>query len=359
MHTSNQLKTNTPMPTILSVFLIAVLLSLSNSVCGQKKDKRPDWVDNVQNKYSDNFYIASLGVGDTHESAKKKAAAGIAERFKTTIRVEQNYLQRYNSFTDLEGKTAEAGTEELEKQIDTYADETLFNIAYGNFYTDENGRIYVVGYIDRKKTAPIYADKIRENDRQIDNYLTKGKKKNDPVERFAYINAAYIISLYSEQLREQLSIIDQNSVPLTIVSHADVVDARTKAAGNIKFSIAVSGDDENEIYAKIAEIISKTGFRIVNEETSSNVLSIASDISFEKVELERRNLEFIAWNLKIEMKDINNNVLLALNKTSRDGGKSVKTAQRMAYRSIHKYLESNFSSELSAFFDKNVKREKF
>lgn len=342
------------------LIICIIMFSTVQVASGQKKKnkKRPEWVDNVQSIYSDHLYIASLGVSDTHDGAKKRAAAGIAERFKTKINVEQSYLQRYNSFTDAEGGMTEEGAESMEKQIDTYANETLLNIAYGDFYTDENGRVYVVGYIDRGKTAPIYADKIRKNDRQIDNYWSKGKEHSDPVAKYAYINAAYIISLYNEQLREQLAIIDQNSIEITIVSHGDILEARTKAAANIKFFVSVENDDEDKVKSKIGEVLTKSGFRLVDDKLSA-ILEIKSDVSFEDIELDREGLEFIGWTIKLDMKDNAGNTILSLNKTSRDGGKNKNTASRMSYRSIYNYLEQDFHKELEDFFDSNVKREDF
>lgn len=354
IHT-NQSNMSTAAKFVLVCMAFFVLVSAAQA---QKKNKRPEWVDNVQSKYNDNLYIASLGVGDTHEAAKKRASAGIAERFKTKINVEQSYLQRYNSFTDTKGSMSESGAESMEKQIDTYANETLLNIAYGDFYTDENGRIYVVGYIDRMQTAPIYADKIRKNDRQIDNYWEKGKQQSDPVARYAYINAAYIISLYSEQLREQLAIIDQNSVELTIVSHGEIHEARVKAAAEVKFSVDVKNDEDNKVQTKISEVLTKSGFQVVESEASA-VLSIKASIAFEDVELDRGNLEFIGWTVKLNMYDSATNTLLSLNKTSRDGGKNKNTAKRMSYRGIYKYLEQNFNKELQSFFDKSIKTEDF
>jgi hypothetical protein len=339
------------------ILVCIALLSFVEFSFGQK-NKRPDWVDNVQSKYSDNLYIASLGVSDTHDGAKKRASAGIAERFKTKINVEQSYLQRYNSFTNTKGSTSESGTESIEKQIDTYANETLLNIAYGDFYTDNNGRVYVVGYIDRMKTAPIYANKIRKNDRQIDNYWTKGKQQTNPVIKYAYINAAYIISLYSEQLREKLAIIDQNSVEITIVSHGEIVDARTKAAADVKFTIAVENDEDDKVKAKISEVLTKSGFQVIGNEALAD-LNIKADIEFEDVNLDNRNLKFIGWTVNLDMLDNTENTLLSLNKTSRDGGKNRSNAVRMSYRSIYKYLELDFNKELESFFDNNIKKEDF
>lgn len=345
----------------LILICLCIFLSASDTY-GQKKKKKnkkqPEWVENIQSVYPDIQYIASLGVSDSHDGAKKRAAAGIAERFKTRINVEQSYLQRYHSFTDAEGNMVESGEEGLQKQIDTYADETLMNIAYGDFYTDDAGRVYVIGYIDRMKTAPIYADKIRKNDRQMDNYFSKGKQQRDPVAKYAYINAAYIISLYNEQLREQLAIIDQNAVEITIVSHGDLVEARTKAAADIKYSVYVDFDEDDKVKSKISEILTKSGFQIVeNKETA--ILFIDADVSFEDIDLDRGDLKFIGWNLKISMDDTADKTLLALNESSRDGGKNKGTAKRMAYRSIYKYIENEFHRELNTFFDKAVKKEDF
>lgn len=343
------------------IICLCILLSASVTY-GQKKKKKnkkePVWVENIQSAYPDIQYIASLGVSDTHDGARKRAAAGIAERFKTRVNVEQSYLQRYHSFTDAEGKMIESGEEGLEKQIDTYADQTLMNIAYGDFYTDEAGRVYVVGYLDRMKTASIYADKIRKNDWQIDNYFSKAKQQNNLVKKYAYLNAAYIISLYNEQLREQLAIIDQNSVELTLVSHGDLVDARTKAASDIKFSVFVDFDEDDKLKSKITEILTKSGFQVVDSKESA-ILLIDADISFEDLDLDRGDLKFIGWNLKISMDDTADKTLLALNESSRDGGKNKGTAKRMAYRSIYKYIDNEFQKELTTFFDKAVKKEDF
>lgn len=341
------------MPAFLASVGIVTSCSSSKTMAQSSKSGRPEWVDNVSSKYHDGFYIASLGTGDTHDAAKRRAAAGISERFKTSIKVEQRYYQEYKSLTDQGGQMTETGSEEMDRQIDTYSDQTLMNIAYGDYYTDEVGKVYVVAYIDRMQTAPIYADKIRENDALVSRFWQSHNSEEDIISKYAYVNAAYIISLNNQVLREQLQIIEQSQVPPVVIPHGEIVEARAKAASQVKFSIDLKGTDENT-KAEVSEILTRDGFSVVADEAA--ILHINGNTSLEPVELDREGLQFYIWKVNLHMDDNKGNRVFSLSHSGRDGGKSESAAKRVCYRSINKYLNKEFSSELDAFFDKATTR---
>lgn len=335
---------------VLFTAVLIVLPACKTQSVAQKKKKKPEWVDNLNSVYNDDYYIANVGIADTRDAAKQRAAAGISERFQTKISVDQTYRQRYDAYIDATGNMTETGVENLDKKIRTVSEQVLVNVAYSDFYTDETGKIFVAAYLDRQKTSTIYTDRIMSNDRSIDQFMSGSKAASDAVERYAYANAAYIVSLNNQMLREQLQVIKQGAAPLTMNTHGEITEARAKAAADVKYLINIEGDVDNKVITKLKEVLTGEGFTIIDSESEA-VLTLDTKVGFEKLDLDRKDAIFIGWSVQMSMKDNANTTIFSLAKEGRDGGKNITGAERMSMRTIYKYIDVDFNRELSSYFD--------
>ncbi len=330
---------------LLSLIIILILSCAAHAV--KRKGSKPEWLKNPKAVYPEQMYLTAIGEGDSRSDAENMAAGNLSRIFESNIKAEETVNQRYmeltkNNKTELEEQT------DVTKSVNIQSKQTLLNIQFGESYTDDVGRISTIAYLNRMKTAEIYENKINKNAGRIDYFVGISKKSDDPILKYAALSAASAVSLHNELLLTQLTIIFPSAIDMLEINyHHDQIIKDTKAAAaNVSCKIAIQNDDENKIKIMLEELINDLGF-VLSED---NVLRIDGNILLEKTDM-KRDLEFIRYELQINVTDNKNKVIVSMSEKGREGHVSATEAKARAIRTLSKQINKQLKRKLIAYFD--------
>jgi hypothetical protein len=263
------------------------------------KGNPPKWLSKLEDVYPEKDYLAVVGEGDTRRDAEGDAAGALARIFGSNIKVESEAIVRYK---ELEKDTG--GSYELEKEatkeVDILAAQMLYNLQYSDPYTDTDGRVKVVGYLDRKKTAQIYKAKIDKNSDSIITFRDNAIKNERLITKYAFIDAAIIFAKNNEMLLEQLTIINPTMRKIVELPYKldDLNTLYSKIAEQMVFEIMIVNDMQDKIANLVAGLLSGKGFSV----KGGGQLKISGDVKLEPLKLNNK-FENLRWYLNLQMKD--------------------------------------------------------
>lgn len=333
---------------ILSTVLFLMLSCAANAK--RKKDSKPKWLNNPKSVYAEQMYLTAIGEGDSRSEAENMAAGNLAKIFESKIEAEESVTQRYmeltkNGKTDLEEQT------DVTKNVNINSQQTLFNIQFGEAYTDNMGRIITIAYLNRMKTAEIYESKINNNIESILYFYQTGTESNDPLLKYAALNAASAVSSVNQTLLAQLTIIFPSAIDMLEKSpdHNKIIKETNEAAAEVSCKISIQNDEENKITILLEELVNDLGFVISDE----NILTIDGKILLEKTDL-KRDLEFVRYELQVNVADNKGNTIVSMAEKGREGHVSAPEAKSRAIRTLKKKIDKKLKNKLVNYFDSMV-----
>lgn len=332
--------------------ILGACASTGNS--GSGDGSAPDWVRDKDSAYPPDKYLAELGEGDSLKGAKAEAAGAIAQIFRSQITVESTLRTRYTEITGETGNLLGLQTQtDFDQSIGQNADETLSNMKYGESWQDDMGRVYTVAYLDRLETGNLYRQRIIEIDQRVVELLQRAEAQDESLKRYAFLDAALVVSESSEVLLEQLEII--NMPMARSVKHpyvpGDIRASKADQAAALNIVVEVVGDDEGIITATLSEWVSSKGFSL----SASGDMFLAAFVDLAAVELDN-GYENLRWSLSISLLDSRGYEALSLSEQNRSSGVSESAALSRAYRDmkdmIRKELDKAFTAYLNSFLEK-------
>jgi len=334
---------------VLLTFLLMSCVAMDKS----KKNKTPEWLINPKNVYPEQLYLTAIGEGDTRSMAENYAAASLAKIFESKVSAEDTYNQRYIELTSNEETSYEDLTD-VNKSVTIESDQILHNIQFADSYTDEMGRVHVLAYLHRMRTADIYEEKISSNSEDILYYIGQADNSTNICNQYAAMSAASLISSHNETLLDQLDIISPDTRDFIELeyNHRNVQQRAADYARGISFNIQIVNDIENKITDLVKNMLNEFGF-VMNQEA---LLDISGEIKFEETDLNRDDFEFIRYYLTLQMVDEKGDIVASLNEKGKEGHTTFYEAQERAVRKIGDRIERSFKQKLMTYFDNLVRK---
>ncbi|MDC7125853.1 MAG: LPP20 family lipoprotein, partial [Spirochaetales bacterium] len=322
---------------IPSIFLLfSCVTSTSN--------REPSWVTDINSEYPENRFLAVLGQGDSISSAQKKAAANLSMIFETTISVDSQLTTKYTTLENEGVITSTSGSSTMSDNINQKSNQTLFNIKYGETWTNETGIVTVVAYLDRRETASIYSQKINSQNTDIKRLEATGDKAESILVKYAYYDSAFVLAMNNKTLIEQLGIISTPSASALLLDYNvdSLKTSRAEVLKQISFNILTSKTSPEYLKPLLESSLTDMGF--TTSETAP--LKAESSLNYSKIE---RNNEYsnYKWNLDISISDIDNNTLIAFS----DSGTSVSTSDSAAISKVKTDVSKKLKKEITKQFN--------
>ncbi|MCD6180792.1 MAG: hypothetical protein J7K89_00230 [Candidatus Cloacimonetes bacterium] len=339
--------------------ILLITLSLLLMACAvQAKKKKgksgpPKWLDNPQAVYAPSQFLSALGEGDSRSEAEAMASGNLAKIFEQTVTADETFMQRYDELT--QGSNSSVSMENsVIKNVNVQAGQTLMNIQFGESYTDNMGRVHVIGYLDRLKTGELYEGRINDNAAQIAFFYKKATSSQDAIERYSAMNAAASFVVATDVLLKQLDIISPTSKEFLELGYNgnEIKQQAAELARDISFSINISGDDEGKVAIAVKELMTDYGFVVAPK----GLLSTSGTIVMEETDLKRNNVVFVRYDLQLLLKDASGKTIVALDETGREGHTSFTEAKARAYKYLTKKIKKKFKSKLDAYFTGYMQR---
>ncbi len=331
---------------LLIIFILLIGCSANKPV---RPGDKPEWIDNPKSKYPEGMYLAAVGYGSTRRSAEADAMGSVARIFKTDVKANSHYSERWSELESNIDEDQVSLFAENTKDVFISAEQNLINIEIGESFTDNLGKVYCLAYIHRSRTADIYDEKITETEQMIEFYMDKYQLADDDLQRYSYLGLASIFAYQNQILLDQLAIISPMDYEIVGVEnrYPKINSLQRDIASKISFSIKVDNDDQGIIANSIKEIINEMNFSIVE---SDGLLNIISNYQFQEVQLDRKE-EFIKFEYDLSINDFNKRTVVSLNEKSRSGGINKDEAIAKSKSAIVRTLKKKLQVRIEQYFD--------
>ncbi len=339
------------MKNTIVIILVMVIISAC-ATASQKADAPPEWLNNPYATYPEQLYLASIGSGDSRAQAERNAAAKLAQIFETSVSVDETHRQRYKEITGSELMSFEDEFS-MDRSVRLEAEQTLINITYADSYRDNMGKVHVLAYIHRMRTADIYENKIAENADKVNQLIAQSNNSGNQLIKYAAMNAAQAVANSNQILIDQLSIISPDSKEfLNLNYNMNSINQRVgELARDITFEIEIENDDNNQISILLSDMLNELGFMI----TTHGMLLIDGKIDFEETDLGRADgVVFVRYDLQLRVIDDYGNIIISMNERGREGHNNFREARQRCLRTIQQKIDQALQNRLISYFDNLV-----
>jgi LPP20 lipoprotein len=336
----------------ISVLTILLLISCAAQAKG-KKGVEPDWLLNPKKVYPDLLYLTAIGEGDSRTEAENYAASNLAKTFESRVSTDETYSQRYQELVKNDEVSFEDQTN-VSKNVNINAEQTLYNIQFSESYTDKVGRIHVLAYINRTRTADIYEEKIETNSEKINYYVNQADGSTDIRIKYAAMSAAALISDNNNILLEQLDIISSDTKDFIDIdyNHNEISKFSALYARSISFNIDISNDADDKITNLLMNLFNDMGFVMSDD----HILSVVGEINFQETDLNRDDFKFIRYELTLHITDQDNIQVSSLSEKGKEGHTTYFEAQERAVRKLEEKIKRSVKIKIINYFDSLVRK---
>jgi hypothetical protein len=334
-----------------SVLFCASVAALSLTGCVTSSASRggapPQWVTDKDSVYPEDEFLAEVGEGDGLKAAKSEAAAAIARIFRNKVSVDTTVTTRYTELTGEGGETLGLVNQtDFDQTIGQASDETLVNMRYGESWTDSLGRVYTVAYLDRAETGNLYRQRIMDNDDRISELMERARAQDEPLRRFAFFDAALVMSEVNRVLLEQLEIINMPMARSYMPAYelGDLRAAKADQASALKIRVEASGDPEGRVTAVMTDWVAERGFSV----SDGGDMFLSAVVNVVPVQLDN-GYENLAWELNLMLMDSFGYPAITLPRQGRSTGISASAAEARVYADMSEVIAREFDREFTAY----------
>lgn len=304
----------------------------------------PEWVSNPSLKYPETLYFATVGAGDTKQSAEQNAYTDMAKIFQVDVRAEQRLSQRYQEII-AKGDVDSFSEEQIENISNITTNQTLKNIKIGeSFFDSRTGTYYVLAYLDRLDTAALYEEDIRRNNAQITEFYELCQSSDNKLEKLKYLNKALKLAEVTEILNSQLRIISPfNEGIESIFTSSALKNEQERVATSISFQIKTSGDYREQIQEYLKETITNFGFIVMPSDSMAKPdIEAVAHFSVDEIDLNRAE-HFVRWELSITILDrLREREAYTYTADGREGHINLEQAYSRALQVVHEKIRTDF-----------------
>ena len=330
-----------------TILIALTFIFLLSGTAFAKKQKPPKWLEAPKSVYPENMYLSAIGEADSRTMAENMAAGNLSRIFESNVKTDQTYSQRYMELTK-NGQTSYEDQSTTNQNVSITSEQTLVNIEFGESYTNDMGRVFVIAYLNRMKTGEIYEEKIAENADNINYYVKLADESFDILFKYAALSAATAFSQNNEVLISQLGIIFPTSREMLEVNykHADIMKQAAEISHQIGFSVDIANDPDHKISILVEELMNDLGFVI----SDTPLLMAHGKVLFEETDLQRDE-KFVRYELQLQVDDPQGQTIVTMDEKGREGHISVSEAQARAVRAVEKKIKKELDNKLISYFD--------
>ena len=313
-----------------------------------------DWINNPEKYYPPVKYITAVGVGDTIDAAETDALDKLARRFRVMLTSNETHRDRYSSSTGSDSALNDwQHNISLRTTVNLSTQEQLLNAEIVQRATDEPGRAYALGVIERLPTARLYAEQMRlQSELANSRYQAALKLPADrKLLRLAYLRSA------AEAAESYFALSHAHDLLLGVTGRGGITAAEEpdlaaiRAAYNeLRSEISVQmnwlGEESPLIQNTMSRIATEMGMAVVDKEQAAD-LRLDTDYVLRFRPVNRYGVIMADWLLTIKVKSGSDNRQVAtITYNGQDGSSTEAGATLQAERRIMSLLDEKFADDL-------------
>ncbi|MDR2134864.1 MAG: LPP20 family lipoprotein [Treponema sp.] len=315
---------------------------------GSAPRAEPAWVASPESVFSRTAYVAAVGYGAERAIAEKNAFANLAGLFGQNISGEQTASSRYseavlNGAVDRwQENTAVTNAIKTSAQL-----QSLVGAEIKDYWYDGRTSHYAVAVMEREKTAILYADMIRSNEKIIDGLVSMDAAGKNTLDGYSRYRFAGTIADANRIFANVLSTVGSANTGINPGDMKKGDDYRLEAANiakNIPVAVKVDNDRSNRIQGALAAAVNRAGLR--GGGAGARYL-VSAEISFSPVELPNQANRFVRYTLDVKLTDTGSgDVLLPYTVSGREGHISTEEAENRAVSAAERQINEKYGALL-------------
>jgi hypothetical protein len=311
---------------------------------------KPAWVDSPDSVYSRQRYVAAVGFGGNRQDAERNALANLTGVFGQSIQAELKTVSSYSEAVK-NGVIQVSENNSVRNAITTSAEmDTLVGAEIADVWFDNKTTHYAAAVMEKQKTAVLYADLIRSNERIIESLTVMDAGQKNTLNGYSRYLLAAAIADADRIYANVLTYVGNTSGinPAEMKSGDEYRLGAAEIAGNIPIAVTISGDKAGRIGGAFSRALSGLGFRSGGG-NSRYVLS--GTYVTENAEYPNQNYIYVRYNLEARLTDTldGGSVLLPYGAAGREGHLSQSEAEERAMREAEKKVSDEFALSLQNY----------
>jgi len=307
---------------------------------------KPVWVDMPDAVYSRQRYVSAVGFGSDRRQAEANALANLTGFFGQSVQAELKTVSTYSEAI-MSGVIQVTENSSVHDAITTSIEmDTLMGAQIAEVWFDSINTWYAAAILEKDKSAVLYADLIRSNERIINDLTILPDTEK------------YSLGGYSRYLLAA-AIADANRVyanVLTLVGNTTGInpgnmkkgdDFRIEASEisrNIPIAVNVEGDRAGRIRNALSRSVSSAGFRSGGNDSR---YVLYGDITLTEASLPNQQNVFVRYIVDINLVDTaDNSVLFPCSFNGREGHVTRPEAEERAFRAAENKITEEYGKLL-------------
>jgi hypothetical protein len=326
----------------------------ANSSRGNSRPE-PAWVSSPDSVFSRAAYAAAVGYGGDRTIAEKNAFANLTNLFGQIIQGEQTATTKYSEAVLNGAVDRWAENTDISNAIKTSAElESLVGAEIRDYWYDGKTSHYAVAVMERAKTAVLYGDMIRSNEKIIEKLTAMSGTEKNSLDGYSRYRLAGTIADANRVFANVLSVVGSSNQDLvTGIKPGDMKkgdDYRLEAANiakNIPIAVEIGNDSSRRLQGAFASAVNKAGFRSGG---SNSRYRIRGDISFSPVDLPNQKNKFVRYTLDASLIDTStSDVLFPYTLSGREGHLTAAEAETRAVSAAERQINETYSALLTNY----------
>ncbi|GHT83620.1 hypothetical protein FACS1894137_05220 [Spirochaetia bacterium] len=309
----------------------------------------PGWTRNPYTVYDRNTYFAATGHGANRREAEQAALAALTASFGQSIQAEFNAMSTYTEAVS-KGAVQVSQNATVREAIKTStALDALIGAEIGDVWDDGAGIVYAAAIMNKSKTAILYADLIRSNQRSITDLITMSDADKNSLDGYSRYQLAAAIADVNRTYANILSLTG-NTAGIETGSLKNGDDYRLLAVNitkTIPIAVAVSNDRSDRIRGAFASVLGTAGFRS-DGNNPRYVLKVRVNLS-EAIMPDKAH-KYVRYEIDANLTDTADGaVLLPFNINGREAHTNLPEAEKIAVAEAAKKIKDNYGQLLSGY----------
>jgi hypothetical protein len=311
----------------------------------------PAWVASPESVFSKTIYVAAVGYGAERALAEKNAFANLAALFGQNISGGQTVTSRYSEAVLNGAVDRWQENTAITNVIKTSAElQSLVGAEIRDYWYDGRTSHYAVAVMEREKTAVLYADLIRSNERIIAGLTSISAAERNTLDAYSRYRFAGTVADANRVFANVLSIVGSANAGINPGDTKEGDDYRLEAANiakTIPIAIKVNNDRSGRIQGAFAAAVNKAGLR--GGSNGARYL-LNADISFSPVELPNQANKFVRYTLDARLTDTSSgDVLFPYTMSGREGHLTAAEAENRAVIAAERQINEKYGILLAEY----------
>jgi hypothetical protein len=308
---------------------------------------RPAWVDAPDSVYSRQRYVSAVGFGGDRRQAERNALASLTGVFGQSLQAEMKTVSNYSEAVK-SGAIHVTEDNTVQSAITTSAEmDSLVGAEIADVWFDNRSTYYAVAVMEKPKTAVLYADLIRSNQRVIADLLNMNADETNTLNGYSRCLLSATIADTNRVYANVLTYVGNSSGinPAEMKKGEEYRLQAAEIARNIPIAVRINGDESGRIRNAFSRALTQLGFRS-GDAGSRYVLE--GRLTMTPVELPNQQNKFVRYLVDAELKD-EGAVLLPYNASGREGHLNQAEAEERAVRTAERKISEEFGVSLQDY----------